>query len=55
MFRRCSINKYNPKVYETNKEEYLKYNDSPVELKCIKEECLEEIFNKYKTGKIRDL
>ena len=47
-------NKYNPKVYETNKEEYLKYNDSPVELKCIKEECLEEVSN-IKTGKIRDL
>ena len=32
----------------------MKYNDSPVELKCIKEECLEEISN-IKTGKIRDL
>ena len=39
-------NKYNPKVYETNKEEYLKYNnDIPVKIACVPEECVEEIEN----------
>lgn len=36
-------NKYKPNVYGTNEEEYLKYNDSAPNIKCIKEECVEEI------------
>lgn len=36
-------NKYKPQVYGTNEEEYLKYNDSAPNIKCIKEECVEEI------------
>ena len=36
-------NKYKPQVYGTNKDEYLKYNDSAPDIKCIKEECVEEI------------
>ena len=36
-------NKYSPNEFNDNEEEYLKYNESAPNIRCIKEECVEEI------------